>query len=358
MNELFIYLVGGALAFGLFYLLNPMASAVGLLDKPDQSRKLHSRPIPLIGGLMVLGPALFVSIGLGLINYRLDVIALVVCMALLVLVGTLDDFFEVHARPKLGLQFLISTVYVFYFMNVGVDFSGLFGLRELNEMWSKIFLSLMFVFLINAFNLIDGANTLLGVFMWMGFLFFIWFFWQIEDWNRYYLALAFGGAMMGFLWFNKTPAKVFMGDAGSLGIGFVLSDFMAQFLFFHHLVDENKVNFMKDYTPVLALALFALPVFDMLRVIVLRLLGGRLPMAPGRDHMHHYLLDKGWTHIQTSLALNGISLGLFLATAGMARAGWDINLVFAGVVVLAWLTFPGSGRAFLAARGLLPQRKS
>lgn len=82
-----------------------MASAVGLLDKPDQSRKLHSRPIPLIGGLMVLGSALFVSIGLGLINSRLDVIALVVCMALLVLVGTLDDFLRCMHGQSLACSF-------------------------------------------------------------------------------------------------------------------------------------------------------------------------------------------------------------------------------------------------------------
>ena len=344
------FLGGLLLSMLLFRFFLPIAHRFKLLDKPDYHRKTHREPIPLIGGLVVVLSVLLSCWSIAGWLTDSGGFAFLVCLMLLVLLGTLDDFFDVHARPKLGLQFLVSTVYVFYFMNVGVDFRGLFGLGVLNEIWSKIFLSLMFVFLINAFNLIDGINTLLGVFVLLAFLFFAWFFWQIEDWNRYYISFAFCGSLLVFLWFNLTPARVFMGDAGSMALGFVLSDFVGQFLFYHNQVWESNLHSTKEHTPVLALALFSLPIFDMIRVIVLRLLGGRFPMLPGRDHMHHFLLDRGWTHVQASLALNGTSISLFLVTCLMAWAGWDINLVFWLVLGLTWLAFPGSGRSFLARR--------
>lgn len=340
--------LAGVLSLMVFRWVEPWAQKAGLMDMPNDERKLHQKPIPLIGGAMIFAaaiPAFLVAWdGTGWNGFS----SMGVCLLLFLVLGTLDDYLDVSARPKLGLQFLISTVHVFYFTQGTVDFMGLFGMGELDPMWSKIFLSLMFVFLINAFNLIDGVNTLFGLFALLAFLFFAFFFEMIGDGDRYLMAIVVAGALLGFLWYNKTPAKVFMGDAGSLMLGFILSDFGSQFLFHHHKVEEARLTFMKDYTPVIALALFALPIFDMLRVIYLRLRSGKLPMSPGRDHMHHFLLDRGFTHIMTSLTLNCKSLIILMLCLVMARMGWNINVIFGVLLLTAWLLFPGSGRSWIA----------
>ena len=353
MNYAFLYKILGlfcslGISFLIYFFFEPVFKQWGLVDKPDGIRKLHSSPIPFLGGYMVFFGSLVTFLIFWDWSGVESIRSMGVCLLLFLVLGTLDDYLDVSARPKLGLQFLISTVHVFYFTQGTVDFMGLFGMGELDPMWSKIFLSLMFVFLINAFNLIDGVNTLFGLFALLAFLFFAFFFEMIGDGDRYLMAMVVAGALLGFLWYNKTPAKVFMGDAGSLMLGFILSDFVSQFLFHHHKVEEARLTFMKDYTPVIALALFALPIFDMLRVIYLRLRSGKLPMSPGRDHMHHFLLDRGFTHIMTSLTLNGKSLIIFMLCLTMARIGWNINVIFGALLVTAWLLFPGSGRSWIA----------
>ena len=347
-SNLFLFVCSSGLSFFTFRLFEPFFRRYDIVDKPDDVRKSHSSPIPLLGGFMVFVGALASFLIFWDWSGVESIRSMGVCLLLFLVLGTLDDYLDVSARPKLGLQFLISTVHVFYFTQGTVDFMGLFGMGELDPMWSKIFLSLMFVFLINAFNLIDGVNTLFGLFALLAFVFFAFFFEMIGDGDRYLMAMVVAGALLGFLWYNKTPAKVFMGDAGSLMLGFILSDFVSQFLFHHHKVEEARLTFMKDYTPVIALALFALPIFDMLRVIYLRLRSGKLPMSPGRDHMHHFLLDRGFTHVMTSLTLNGKSLIILMLCLVMARMGWNINVIFGVLLLTAWLLFPGSGRSWIA----------
>ncbi|MFM7911678.1 MAG: MraY family glycosyltransferase, partial [Bacteroidota bacterium] len=177
----------------------------------------------------------------------------------------MDDYLDVSARPKLGLQFLISTVHVFYFTQGKVDFMGLFGMGELDPMWSKIFLSLMFVFLINAFYLIDGVNTLFGLFALLAFVFFAFFFEMIGDGDRYLMAMVVAGALLGFLWYNKTPAKVFMGDAGSLLLGYLLSVVSMLGVF-------NSTHTFSSAIPIIVLAI---PILDTVFAIVRRLKRGQ-----------------------------------------------------------------------------------
>ena len=157
------------ISFLIYFFFEPVFKRWDIVDKPDDVRKSHSSPIPLLGGFMVFVGALASFLIFWDWSAVESIRSMGVCLLLFLVLGTLDDYLDVSARPKLGLQFLISTVHVFYFTQGTVDFMGLFGMGELDPMWSKIFLSLMFVFLINAFNLIDGVNTLFGLFALLAF---------------------------------------------------------------------------------------------------------------------------------------------------------------------------------------------
>jgi len=347
LNKILVFSFSIGITFLIYFLFEPAFKRWGLVDKPDNVRKLHPASVPFLGGFMLFFGSLVTFLlfwdWIGDEGIR----SLGVFSLLFFVLGSLDDYFDISPRLKLGLQFLFSTVHVFYFIQGSLDFMGLFSLGEVGPIWSKIILSLMFVFLINAFNLIDGVNTLFGLFSFFAFVFFVLLFDITRDTDRCLIAIIVAGGLLVFLFKNKTPAKIFMGDSGSLMLGFILSDFVSQFLLHHYNVDEASSTFMESYTPVIALALFALPIFDMLRVIYLRLNSGKLPISPGRDHMHHFLIDRGFTHTMTSLILNGKSLIIFMLCLAMARMGWNINVIFWVMVLTAWLLFPGSGRLWI-----------
>ena len=202
------------------------------------------------------------------------------------------------------------------------DLNGIFGFHELPYMISIILTALFMVGVVNAFNLIDGVDGLASS---LGIIFscmYAFLFYQAGELGWAYLSLSLAGSLTGFLFFNLTPAKIFMGDLGSLLTGYIAAILSIKFLGF-----SSTQNIMVGTLEIssgagLVLAILIIPIFDTLRVFTLRMLRNTSPFTADRNHVHHRLLFVGLSHVQTTLSLAVLNL-LFIALALCNPKDWQ-----------------------------------
>jgi UDP-N-acetylmuramyl pentapeptide phosphotransferase/UDP-N-acetylglucosamine-1-phosphate transferase len=309
-----------------------VAKQKGLFDKPDH-RKLHVNKVPRLGGLAIIaGFSIAVSIwGIPTeIASRLQYLQ--AALIVLFFSGLKDDILVLTPIKKLMSQLLAAALVV-----VGEDiritsFYGLFGVTELN-IWVSYILSVFTIVVItNAFNLIDGIDGLAGG---LGFIisitFGLWFN-LIDQVGWSIISFSLAGALIGFLVFNFNPAKIFMGDAGSLCTGFLLSIMAVQFIEFNR---PEVQNYYKITTaPVIAIAILVIPLFDTFRVFTIRLLKKKSPFSADRNHLHHMLLKTGLGHKEVSLVLYIVNI-IFVLIAFLLKDS-PILTVFITIGVLAF----------------------
>lgn len=309
-----------------------VAKQKGLYDAPDH-RKLHTNKIPRLGGLAIIaGFSIAVSIwGIPTeISSRLQYLQ--AALIILFFSGLKDDVVMLTPMKKLMSQLLATSLVV-----IGEDiritsFYGLFGVTELST-WVSYTLSIFTIVVVtNAFNLIDGIDGLAGG---LGFIisvtFGLWFnFIDQVGWSIISFSLA--GALIGFLVFNFNPAKIFMGDAGSLCTGFLLSIMAVQFIEFNR---PEVQNFYKISTaPVIAIAILVIPLYDTMRVFTVRLLKKKSPFSADRNHLHHILLNTGLGHKEVSLILYIVNIVFVLI--GFLLKDSNILMVFLTIGALAF----------------------
>lgn len=309
-----------------------VAKQKGLYDAPDH-RKLHTNKIPRLGGLAIIaGFSIAVSIwGIPTeIASRLQYLQ--AALIILFFSGLKDDVVMLTPMKKLMSQLLATALVV-----IGEDiritsFYGLFGVTELATWISYILSIFTIVVVTNAFNLIDGIDGLAGG---LGFIisvtFGLWFnFIDQVGWSIISFSLA--GALIGFLVFNFNPAKIFMGDAGSLCTGFLLSIMAVQFIEFNR---PEVQNFYKITTaPVIAIAILVIPLYDTMRVFTVRLLKKKSPFSADRNHLHHILLNTGLGHKEVSLILYIVNI-VFILVAFLLKDS-NILIVFLTIGALAF----------------------
>lgn len=277
-------------------------------DSPDHIRKIHANNTPNIGGVAIFFGFLFTCIlflkatAIEYSNFLLGA-----CM-IIFSIGIRDDMLGLNAYIKIGLQ-LIAAFLVVYFGNVHIDsFFGLFGIFDLPFFVSILFSIFIIIVITNSINLIDGVDGLAGsigivITGAYGILFF-----EMDQlgWSR--IAFALCGALLGFIRFNISPAKIFMGDTGAYIIGFILAILTIQFIELNKFDSVlNSDPFVKS-SPAVGIGFMFVPLFDTLRVFIIRISNGISPFFADRRHMHHFLLDRGWKHRQVSFFLAGMSL--------------------------------------------------
>ena len=212
---------------------------------------------------------------------------------------------------------------------------GIFGINEIPD-WASIFLSIFtIIVIVNAFNLIDGVDGLAGsIGLIAASAFGIWFY-MAGDKPMAVLASALAGGLLGFLWFNFSPAKIFMGDSGSLVIGMFFAVMSIRLIEF----DQSKLFApLSDISrPVFTMAVLIFPLFDTLRVFIIRAVKGISPFTADRNHLHHRLLDLGLNHRQTVytlVAINCLIIGLAVITRNFGA-----NTSFLVVMLSAFILF-------------------
>jgi len=235
--------------------------------------------------------------------------------------GIYDDIMNMRPSKKLVAQ-LIAAFITVYFANIRIEsMYGLFGVDTLSYWPGVVLTTLCCTFFINVFNFIDGIDGLAGVLatLYMGLLGIMFAATGHEAVAGISFALA--GATIGLLYYNIAPAKIYMGDTASMFLGFSIFIFSMLFLNWCNGPDLNQVSYY-IHSPknafILIFAMLFLPVFDALRVFILRASRGISPFKADRTHLHYYLLDAGFTHTQSVVVIAGTNM-LIIAIAYMLQ---------------------------------------
>ncbi|MBS1488119.1 MAG: undecaprenyl/decaprenyl-phosphate alpha-N-acetylglucosaminyl 1-phosphate transferase [Bacteroidetes bacterium] len=301
-----------------------------LFDSPGR-HKIHDNYKPSLGGVAVLmGFGISLLLGLPL-NEWLANRYLFISLLLMFFIGLRDDVLALTPKQKLYSQFL-PVILLVALNNTTINSSyGLFELPfvPMPVIWILSIFTL--IILTNAYNLIDGLDGLAGT---VGIIslttFGLWFF-AIGDASNSLIALTFAGALLAFLFFNWEPSKIFMGDTGALTIGFLLSYFAITFVNKnYHLPEENPYKLHASIASSVCIAI--IPVFDTLRVIILRLRQGLSPFHADKNHLHHQFINLGFSHAKSVLFIALINLTMILL-AWLLRKQNDL-LILSVVIVL------------------------
>ena len=334
---MYTIILGFITSFTLTYLIIPIIIRVAkerrLYDAPNE-RSAHVEPTPSLGGIAIFAGTVCAIVlwtpmqAFGVLQYILA------AFILIFLTGILDDLVPMSPTKKLSGQLLVSIILA-YKANVRItSLFGLFGVYELPEMTSFVLSIVAIIGIINAFNLIDGINGLAGsIGLWVCLLWGCWFTYTDTP-AMSVLAFSLAGAIVAFLKYNLTPAKIFMGDTGSLFIGMVCAILAINFIEINTLpIPEIPMRF--EAAPVIAVGVLIFPLFDTVRVFARRILNGKSPFSPDRNHIHHLLLNVGCTHSQATILLVGISMA-FTALAFILHNIGTIPLLLV-LVGGAWL---------------------
>ena len=307
------------------------AAATGAMDKPD-ARKVHKKPIPRIGGLGIYA-AFMVSIIITAIMTDIEgeslkeIIGLIISGSFIVFVGIVDDYKNLPAKTKLLGQIIAAVILVLIF-DVRIDFiTDPFGDYIYLE-WFAIPVTLFWlVGLTNTVNLIDGldglaagvsaiaAITIMLVALEQNFLLVA------------ILTAAIAGAAGGFLFYNSHPARIFMGDTGSMFLGFMLAGISV-------IGAVKSTATIALVVPILALGV---PILDTTFAIIRRFLGGRPIFQPDKGHLHHRLLSIGFTQRQAVFLMYVISAMLGMSAVALTEVSRQIAILILVVVVVAIL---------------------
>ena len=222
---------------------------------------------------------------------------------------------------------------------------GFLGIHELPETFSLLLTYLTIIVIINSFNLIDGIDGLAGSLGLMSATVFGCYFLMVDMPAFSILSFSLAGTLVAFLIFNFQPAKVFMGDTGSLLIGLIQAILVIKFI---NVADSAEVAYPMVASPAIGFAILMVPLMDTLRVFAIRIFHRRSPFSPDRNHVHHLLLDKGLSHKEITLTLVTINIAVIIAAYMTRNLGvtWVIlaiaSLFFTGIAAL-YYTRPRSG---------------
>lgn len=310
---LFTFMVGLFVSSMLIPRIVVISNKKRLFDEPN-GRSSHQQPVPRLGGVSFLpGLLLSVAIVMGvrmLFAYDLpawmerevvqELLFFFSGLMIMYLIGVADDLRGVSFRHKFLYQILASLLLVAGGIYVN-DFHGIFGLHFM-PIWIGVPLTILLVVLvINAINLIDGVDGLAsGLSAVPLFVFTVWF-WHAELYIYAMLAIGMLGTLLPFFIYNVFGQrhKLFMGDTGSLVLGFLIAFLSAKFCMLN--VDPQAYGIVG--APIVILSLLFIPIFDAARVFIVRMMHGKSPFEPDRSHIHHKFLDMGFSHKQTMCSL-------------------------------------------------------
>jgi UDP-N-acetylmuramyl pentapeptide phosphotransferase/UDP-N-acetylglucosamine-1-phosphate transferase len=310
-----------------------------LIDLPSEDRKVHKRAIPTIGGIIIYAATLFAfSLWYNIddlqgeylqINESVKEFKILVATSLvLFFVGVKDDIIGTAPVKKLFANILVGLILI---LMGDIRITGLHGVFGVNEipLWGSIFLSLFtYIVVVNAMNLIDGIDGLAaGVGFIAASVFGLWFVFA-NEYTLASLSFSLSGALLGFLIFNFSPAKIFMGDSGSLIIGMFLCVLSIKLIEYPlHRVNSFWIHISN---PIYVVAALSYPLTDTLRIFILRAIKGQSPFAADKNHLHHRLLDCGYSHAKTVLIIYTFSF----FTIGVSFLSYYLNPSLSLIAVL------------------------
>ena len=310
-----------------------------LMDEPG-ARSSHLRKIPNLGGI-----SMFYSLAVCASIFAFELFEmykfLFASLVILLYIGVMDDIVVMRAHKKLFAQIIVTSLMV-----IGSDvrirsFFGLFGIYELNYFFRVAMSIFTFIVLINAFNLIDGIDGLAGGYSILCSAMFGISYYRLGEYN-YPLVVLSGviiGSVIGFLYFNLSNYrnnKIFMGDTGSMILGFLMA--FTAICFIDIFIDKKLPEIPRYYlqsAPAIAMAILILPIIDTLNVFMIRICNGKSPLVADKNHIHHSLLKLGLTHRRSTTYI--LMYYLFIVSVAYFFRHINVNELLLIIVILGFI---------------------
>lgn len=333
-NTLYLFcafIVAFVFSFASTPLVKKLAVKIGAVDIPKDNRRMHKQPIPRLGGLAIIFGFL-VAILCFNTGFSKQLSATLAGAAIIVAMGIVDDCKNLDAKLKFVIQ-IIAALVVIYFGDIRINvftnpniFSD--SLYLVLPGWLSVTLTVVWiVFITNAVNFIDGLDGLAAGVSAIMSVSLVFISVRLGEYTIALIGIALMGGCFGFLPFNFNPAKIFMGDTGSTFLGFMLATVSIQGVFKSYAVITFAVP----------LLILGLPLFDAMFAMLRRILTGHNPMSADRGHLHHRLIDMGFSQKQTVFILYAISGVLGITAVLLAENGTMRALVLVICVLILLL---------------------
>jgi UDP-GlcNAc:undecaprenyl-phosphate GlcNAc-1-phosphate transferase len=321
-----------SIAFSITYLSIPViifvAKSKKLYDVPD-ARKIHDAPIPSLGGLGIFAGFVMACLTIISLDKAVDFQYFIAAFFVIFFLGLKDDILDITPIKKFIGQVLAAFL-IIYKGNIQIQsMHGFFGVEQLPPMFSIFFTYLTVIVIINSFNLIDGVDGLAASLALMAVIIFGVYFYMVDMQAYAVLSFATAGSLIAFLIFNFQPAKIFMGDTGSLLLGLINAILVIKFI---NVANIPDVKVPISAAPAVGFAILMIPLLDTLRVFGIRIANRRSPFSPDRNHIHHLLLDRGLSHSTITFLLVSVNL-LIIAAVYMLRS-FDCTLLIMGIFII------------------------
>jgi len=312
-------------------------------------RNSHQGEIPIFGGVSIFAGLLFSLVFWAELE---EIQFILVSLIIVFFIGILDDLLSLSPFRKLVGQ-ISSILVLIYLAELKIDgMHNLFGVQTLPPWISVLFTIFVVVVITNAYNLIDGIDGLAGGLGAIASLFFgVIFLLSYESLMQHgyteesievgqYAIISFTllGSLLAFLRYNFNPAKIFMGDTGSLVIGLILSILSIKLI--NNGINIPNIEHSTERGPFIAIALLAIPLYDTFRVFFIRILSGYHPLHPDRNHIHHALLDLGFGHKKSTLTLYIFSFLIAVISYFMIDMSLGLSIFILTFIVLSCMSIP------------------
>jgi len=315
-----------------------MADKKKLYDIPDE-RKLHRHAIASLGGVGIfLGFAFASLLTINFSKYP-EFQYFLSAIFIIFFIGLKDDLVLLSATKKFIAQIIAAAIIIHLGGIEITSFYGLVGIYDLEPMIGVPLTYITIILIMNAFNLIDGIDGLAGSLGLLATLLIGTYFYYSGMYAYAAFSYALSASLLAFLIFNFNPARIFMGDSGSLLIGTIASILVLKFI-----TVASSPDAVVPVTSALAIgvAVLIIPLIDTLRVFTIRIVKGRSPFSPDRNHVHHLLLDSGFSHSSVTLICVSATIVLVMATY-LTRSFGNTFLIIAlfatSFAVLGYLYF-------------------
>jgi len=271
-----------------------VANSKKLFDHPD-ARKIHLTPIPSLGGFGIFAGFLVALLLMAETNSVSQGFQYYIAAFLITFfVGMKDDVLVISPMKKFIGQLVVAVILMFKANLLIVTMHGFMGVGIIHPTFSYFLTGLTILVVMNAFNLIDGIDALAATIGIITASVFSIFFFLNNDMFFALMGFTFAASLLAFLIYNFSPARIFMGDTGSMLLGLVNAILVIRFI---ETAESSNILPVLG-SPAMGFGILALPLLDTLRVFGIRILHGRSPFSPDRNHLHHLLLDKGLSHTE------------------------------------------------------------
>ena len=338
--EILLILISISIILSIFLLdlVRGLSIRINAFDRPNE-RSSHRYKVPTLGGLAI-GLVWFCILFLYVILFdeyivKSEIYSFMLMGLCITIIGIYDDIKGIKPLYKFFVQLFA------FFLLTRIDntlissFYGLFNIYELNQTFSILFSCFVFIGIINAINLVDGIDGLSSS-LTLFFIFIFSYFFYISGQYYYHILLPFASTIIVFLTYNfSNKKKMFLGDTGSLGFGLLLATISLS-----ALNSTKSIDVLMPINPALFVVLcISYPLLDVIRVFILRLYNGKSPFDPDRSHLHHLLIDKGFSHSKSVILIIMFQFFLLLFNIYIIKDLIFHNQLMVNVIVVGLTLF-------------------